>query len=110
MNGSPYCFTHDPARAAQRAKAHSAGGKARHGRKVGSAPQPGKRVKVKTVADVVKLLESEINQVLTLEKSLSRAGTIARLALAFVKCFEVSEIEQRLAALESAITGKTNDS
>lgn len=108
MNGSPYCFTHDPARAAQRAKAHSAGGKARHGRKLGSAPQPGKRVKVKTVRDVVRLLESEINVVLGLEKSLSRAQTISRLALAFVKCFEVSEIEQRLGALEAQIGSVQN--
>lgn len=55
---------------------------------------------------MVRLLESEINQVLTLEKSLSRAGTVARLALAFVKCFEVGELEARLAALESALGAK----
>lgn len=102
IKGSRFCFPHDPARAAQRAAAHRAGGKARHGRKLGDVGTA-EPVKLESVADVAKLLESEVNAVLSLEKSLSRAQTIARLALAFIKAFEVSEIEQRLSALEQAM-------
>lgn len=97
--GSEYCFAHDPAKSVERAAARRAGGLSRHGRKVGNTG-PVERVTLKTTADVVQLLEDEVNHVLTLEISLSRAQTIARLALAFVKCFEVSEIEQRLKRLE----------
>lgn len=109
--GSQYCFTHDPARAGQRAAAHSAGGKARHGRIIGpmkaSSAGPGAApVTLASVGDVVKLLECEVNSMLTLEPSLSRGQTIARLAMVFIKAFEVSEIEQRLDALEKRIVGQ----
>lgn len=106
LAGSDYCFAHDPKNAAVRAAAHSAGGKARHGRKLGEAWPPPEPVTIETVKDVTKLLEREINQVLTLEKSLSRAQTIARLGLAFVKCFEVSELEARFAAMEAEFWGR----
>ncbi len=33
IEGSRYCFAHDPAKAAERAQARIKGGKARHGRK-----------------------------------------------------------------------------
>lgn len=107
VSGSQYCFTHDPKLAATRAKGNSAGGKARHGRKLGEVGSLSEPITLQSVADVVKLLESEVNAMLALEVSLSRGQTIARLALAFVKCFEVSEIEQRLLALESSL-GENN--
>lgn len=105
---SDFCFAHDPAQAAARAAARRAGGHARHGRKVGKTGD-GKPVKIASVADVVKLLERTINDALTLENSLNRANTIGRLAMVFVKCFEVSEIEQRLAALEAQIASVPNE-
>lgn len=105
LTGSKFCFTHDPANANARAAAHSAGGRARHGRTIGPI-QPGEPVTLASLSDVVRLLESEVNHVLGLEISLSRAQTISRLALSFIKAFEVSELETRLAALESALQEK----
>lgn len=102
---SAFCFRHDPTQAKARRKASAAGGRARHGRKI--LFTPGEPITLATVADVLKLLESEVNAVLTLEVSLSRGQTIARLAGAFVSAFQVGEIEQRLAALESSL-GENN--
>lgn len=102
LAGSDYCFRHDPTKAAERQQASAKGGYARHGRQIGNVG-PAEPVTLTSVQDVVKLLESEVNAVLGLEVSLSRAQTIARLALAFVKCFEVSELQQRLAAIEWAL-------
>ena len=109
LTNSQFCFAHDPTNAAVRAAAHSAGGRARHGRTIGQPTQPSEPVKLASIADVIKLLESEVNTVLGLEVSLSRAQTIARLALAFVKCFEVSEVTQRLAAIEWALSQRAKE-
>jgi len=107
LSNSAFCFRHAPGKAKERRRASSKGGHARHGRKVGDVGPPSEPVKVETVADIIKLLESEINVVLGLEKSLSRAGTIARLALAFVKCFEVGENEARILELERRLDEKS---
>jgi hypothetical protein len=102
---SAYCFAHDPQRRQERTQARRAGGYARHGRKLGKIA-PAEPVTLGTIRDVCRLLETEVNCVLRLEISLSRAQTIARLAGAFVSAFQVGEIEQRLAALEAALLEK----
>lgn len=107
LTGSQFCLAHDPAHAAQIAAARSAGGRARHGRKLGSTGTA-ERVKLRTVADVLKLLEREVNAVLTLEVSLSRGQCIARLAGAFVSAFQISELEGRLLALEQLMNRGSN--
>lgn len=99
--GSVYCFAHDPALRETRTAARRSGGQARHGRKV-SGGQTGP-VKIETVKDVLGLLGDTVNDVLLLENSLNRANVISRLALAMVKCFEVSELEQRLLILEGKV-------
>lgn len=101
VTGSNYCWSHDPGLRTQRTQARQNGGTARHGRKIlysTSAP-----VTLNTIADVLKLLESEVNAVLMLEISLSRGQTIARLAGAFVSAFQVGEIEQRVALIEARL-------
>lgn len=104
MNGSTFCWSHDPGLRKFRAKARKAGGKARHGRKI--LYSIGEPITLATVADVLKLLEREVNAVLSLEVSLSRGQTIARLAGAFVSAFQVGELEMRLAALEASLGAK----
>lgn len=99
--GSIYCFAHDPTLRETRTAARRSGGQARAGRKITTGnTQPRE---IKNVGDVLTLLGETVGDVLTLENSLARAQTIARLALAMVKCFEVSELEQRLTALEERI-------
>ena len=100
LHGSEYCFSHAPELAEKRREARSRGGRARHGRTIGQTPG-GYQVEIKSLSDVVKLLERTINDALSLENSLSRANTIARLAQVLANIYQVSELEQRIAALEA---------
>lgn len=99
-NASGYCFAHDPARAGAIAQARRAGGKARHGRRIGATGN-GKPVALATLADVLSLLAGAVNDCLALENSLSRARTLGYLAGIWSTCFDTSEIERRLQALEA---------
>lgn len=101
--GSEYCFSHDPALAVKRAAARSAGGKARHGRKVGTTGQAGP-VEVENVADVCTLLCATINDVLLLENSLQRSRTIGYLAGIIIRAFEIGEMQQQLEAIHRILT------
>lgn len=107
VHGSTYCFTHEPNRATDRARAHSKGGKARQGRAVGSVGKaPAATVTIASVGDVLKVIEGAINDCLRLENSISRARALGGLAGAALKAFEVSELEQRIAALEARLEGQ----
>lgn len=97
VTGSQYCFSHDPARRAQAAEARRAGGKARHGRAVTGEARP---VKLESPADVLAYLASVAQDLAVLERSISRARAQIALAIAWSRCFEVSELAGRVAALE----------
>lgn len=97
-----FCYFHSPARAVDRLKSTSAGGKARHNRTLA----PSEPVKAKTTADVLTILEQAIGDALALENSLARARTIGYLALATLKTIEVNEFDARLAALEIALKAR----
>lgn len=99
---SPYCWFHDPAKVEERKAARANGGQARAGRTITQGQA--KPREIKSVADVLALLGETVNDVLLLENSLARAQTIGRLCLAMVKCFEVNELESRMAALERALS------
>lgn len=99
--GSEYCFAHDPALRAKRKQARSAGGKARHRRHITWADDDLRAaVRIRTVDDVLALLERATIDELRLENSHSRNRTIASLATAALKALEVGELEQRIGALE----------
>jgi hypothetical protein len=100
--GSDYCFHHDPDRAAERRQARSRGGQARHGRHVGPVGQSDP-VTLGTMADVVSLLQSTINDTLELENSLQRARTIGYLSNLYIKALDLAVLEQRLEAVEHAL-------
>lgn len=103
VHGSDCCFTHSPDRAADRARANSKGGKARQGRIVGSVGAPERVVTIASVGDVLKVITDAINDCLRLENSIARARALGGLAGAALKAFEVSELEQRIAALEARL-------
>lgn len=87
------------------AAARRRGGRARHGRQVGvtgdTAP-----VALTTLADVLRLLTTAVNDALLLENSLNRARCLGYLAGIWAGCYETSELEKRVAALE-AVHGDT---
>jgi hypothetical protein len=99
VNGSSYCQAHDPQRAAQMAAARRAGGHARHGRKIGATGQT-PTVTLHSMEDVLELLTLAANDVLGLEASINRARALAYIAATWAKCYETSELERRLSALE----------
>jgi len=104
LEGSEFCFWHDPERKAERHAARAKGGQARHGRTV-KPPNGRDPVTVESAADVLPILERAINDVLALENSISRARAIGYLAGQVVKAFEVTELEQRVEALEKNTYG-----
>ena len=106
--GSEFCFWHDPARAADRARASANGGHARHGRHLVSTDD-GEPVSVADVADVLALLERAVNDVLTLENSIARARALGYLAGAALRALEVGQLEQRLEALEVILNEDLED-
>ncbi len=108
LPGRDFCLFHDPARAVERAAARRAGGKARHGRKIGPAASAGElpAVKIESVADVLAVVTGAINDTLALENSNQRNRTLGALAMAALKAFEISELEARLAALEALVKDK----
>ena len=105
LDGSDYCFHHDPAQAAQRLAARSKGGLARHGRHIGPVGQA-EPVELDTMADVATLLRQTINDTLNLENSLQRARTIGYLSGLFIKALDMAALEQRVIALERTLESR----
>ena len=102
MDGSNFCFMHDPATVKERAAARSLGGRARHGRNVGATGDT-EPVKIENMGDVVQLLNAAVNDLLHLENSIARARAIATLANSLIKALEFAELEDRVTALEMAL-------
>jgi hypothetical protein len=107
LRGSPYCYTHDPTKAAERCQAHSRGGKARHGRNIGpmaldaGAPRP--VVTVNSIEGIQALIAKAASDALRMEPSLARARTLGYLCGVAISVMETCELEQRIAALESTL-------
>lgn len=106
VHGSAFCFHHDPGKAAERAAARSAGGKARHGRQVkqpgGLADKVGDR-QFRTLADMVILVEIAARSTLNLENSVARNRCLGYLARCWADLYQAGELEERLAALERTV-------
>jgi hypothetical protein len=106
VSKSVFCFAHDPLNAGAIAEARRRGGQARHGRRIGVTGDA-EAVALATLGDVLTLLERAVNDVLTLENSISRARALGYLAGAWGTLYESSELERRVAALEAAQHGST---
>ena len=96
VNGSAYCFTHDPSRAAERAAAHKRGGQNRP-RPTNDTPFPS--ADVKTSAGILQLMESVFKETWTLETSIARSRTLGYLAQVQRGVLETG-LEERVKRLE----------
>ena len=96
--GSGFCFAHDPASAARRADARRRGGKA--GR-VATLAESG--VSVRTLGDVVAVVEETINDVRVGRVDVRVANAVGYLANVAMKAIAQSDIEARLDALEAVL-------
>lgn len=95
-----FCNSHDPTRAGVMADARRRGGRARHGRRVGPTGERAP-VKLATLADVLDLLARTADDLLALENSVARGRALVSLAAAWADCYESSELEKRVSALEA---------
>lgn len=103
LDGSRYCFFHDPDRATERRAAQVAGG--RQGTmKTLAADVPD--VAVETSQDVVRLLAATINDVRKGRMDPRVANAVGYLANVLLKAVDQGDVEARLAMLESAVMTK----
>jgi hypothetical protein len=97
-----YCFTHDPASGAPRAQAHKLGGQRRRVDHARDAPHtPGQ---VRTMADVLEILDYALAESLVLENSIARGRLLVALCGSYIETIKTGELETRLVALETRIT------
>jgi hypothetical protein len=105
MRDSDWCFNHDPARAADRARARKLGGQRGNRSAAGPAGDP---VPLRTVADVLALVEQVVGDAYAMDLSAERCRVLLGAAGQAMKAIEVGEIEARLEALEQrANLGRT---
>ena len=103
--GRAYCLFHDPAKAASQTHARRAGGRERSKpAAVVAATEPD--LALSTVHEVGTMLADAINRVRKGTLDTKIANTLGFLAGVLIKSIETGEMEQRLAALESAVTGQ----
>lgn len=103
LPGSQFCFFHDPAKAAARRQAQSAGGLAN---KMATLPADAPDVKVEDGADVVKLLGETINQVRRGEIDPRVGNSVGYLANIVLAATGQRELETRIAELETLMKNR----
>ena len=102
VEGSDYCFFHDPDRTVESRLARSKGGSARDGLVIGPVGQA-EPVQLQSMADVASLLQQTINDTLQLENSLHRSRTLGYLAGQYLRALDMAALQRRVAALEYAL-------
>lgn len=100
IEGSKFCFTHEPKRAAERAIAHRRGGE--HHPSQNDTPFP-ENINPRTAEGLLGLMEHVIRDTWGIESSLARSRTLGYLAQIQKGVLEIGELEQRIAALETTL-------
>jgi hypothetical protein len=101
IKGSKFCFIHDPASGHARALARKQGGKRR--RVLHAGDPEAIPAQIRTIDDVLKVLDYALAEAMPLENSIQRGRLIVAIADAFVEVIKIGELESRLAAIESAL-------
>lgn len=96
----PYCFAHDPERAAEAAEARRLGGLRR--RKEGTIALAYDLPGLDSVEGIRRLLDVVVTDGIGLENGIARLRVLISAALAAAKLLETGELEERIAALEAA--------
>ncbi|MCJ7459876.1 MAG: Mcm10/DnaG-type zinc finger protein [candidate division Zixibacteria bacterium] len=97
IEGSEYCFFHHPGKVVERLEAASRGGKSR----VKVLDQSD--IKIKSLTDVVRLLEQTVNQVRTGLIDVRISNSIGLLSNVLVRAMEQEILERKLDMLEKQI-------
>lgn len=99
VNGSKFCFFHNPANDGERKSAQSNGGK---GNKI-VVKSPLEPVQLKGAKDVVSLLEDTINRVRSGELDVKVGNCIGVLSGQLIKALELVTVAGRVEIIERAI-------
>ena len=97
----PYCFAHDPERAADAAEAHKLGGLRR--RKEGTIAVAYDLPGLDSVSGIRRLLDIVVVDAVGLDNSVARSRVLISAAVAATNLLKVGEFEERLDALEAAV-------
>ena len=101
----PFCFAHDPERAADAAEARRLGGlrRRREGTIVTAYDLPG----LDSVAGIRRLLEIVVTDAVGLENGIARLRVIIAAASAATGLLKVGELEDRITILEAAVNRRS---
>lgn len=103
LAGKQFCFTHDPARAADRAAARTRGGVNRRAGHSGEYTGP---QNVRTLADVLRVLDYALSETLELENGIQRGRLLVSIAAEYTKAIQTADLEARYAALEAILKAR----
>src|SRR5664279_2772182 len=101
LRDRPYCFAHDPERAAEAAEARRLGGMRR--RKEGTIAVAYDLPGIDTVAGIRRLLDIVVTDGVGLDNGIARLRVLIATAAAATNLLKVAELEDRLTALEAAV-------
>jgi hypothetical protein len=107
LRDRPYCFAHDPERAAEAAEARRLGGLRR--RKEGTIAVAYDLPGLDSVDGIRRLLEIVSTDGLSMENGVPRLRALISTAVAATNLLKVGEFEDRLAALEAAVGHQHSD-
>jgi hypothetical protein len=103
----PYCFAHDPERATEAAEARKLGGLRR--RKEGTIAVAYDLPGLDSVAGIRRLLDIVVTDGVGLDNGIPRLRVLISTAVAATNLLKVGEMEDRLAALEAAVSKTRSD-
>ncbi len=103
LRGSDYCYMHDPTRGEERAQARKRGGLRRRPDHGLMDIVPGK---VRSLDDVLAVLDYALSESMPLENSVQRGRLIVAIANAFIAAIKTGELESRILAIESALKAR----
>src|SRR5687768_3827595 len=101
LHDRPYCFSHDPERAAEAAEARRLGGLRR--KKEGTIAIAFDLPGLDTVAGIRRLLEIAATDAVGLESGVPRLRVLISAATAATNLLKVGELDDRLAHVEAAV-------
>ena len=96
--GSPYCYFHHPQLVNERAAARRRGGLHRYAK-----GEPG-NYQIENPGDILLVLVDSLNLATALPNTAGRAKAIGYIASILLKTFELSELHNRITALENRIS------
>jgi hypothetical protein len=107
LHDRPYCFAHDPERAAEAAEARRLGGLRR--RKEGTVAVAYDLPGLDTVVGIRRVLDIVVTDGLGLDNGVQRLRVLIAAAGAATNLLKVGELEERVAALEAAVDREPAD-